>query len=134
MQRRNQQAAAQQYSEPGFEDEQPGVDNTDLYKNFGRETDMGKMLYGMYGANKQKPVVYYPPVKTKARTEEVKEAKPCPQKTQIEYPEMPRKNKFKYNPIDFVPRRKAGEVIQAETAMELNRPLGNAPGRVGVNR
>ena len=47
---------------------------------------------------------------------------------------MPRKNKFKYNPIDFVPRRKAGEVIQAETAIELNRPLGNAPGRVGVNR
>ena len=47
---------------------------------------------------------------------------------------MPRKNKFKYNPIDFVPRRKAGEVIQAETAMELNRPLGVAPGRVGVNR
>ena len=47
---------------------------------------------------------------------------------------MPRKNKFKYNPIDFVPRRKAGEVIQAETAAEMSRPLGNAPGRHGVNR
>ena len=65
--------------------------------------------------------------------EEVKEPKPCPQKTEIEYPEMPRK-KFKYNPIDFVPRRKAGEVIQAETNAEMARPLGVAPGRHGVNR
>lgn len=47
---------------------------------------------------------------------------------------MPRKNKFKYNPIDFVPRRKAGEVIQSEMAVELNKPLGRAPGRVGVDR
>jgi len=54
------------------------VDNTDLYKNFGRENEVGKLLYGMYGANKQKPTVYYPPVKTKARTEEIKEPKPCP--------------------------------------------------------
>ena len=46
---------------------------------------------------------------------------------------MPRK-KYKYNPIDFVPRRKAGEVIQAETAAHMSRPLGNAPGRHGVNR
>ena len=88
----------------------------------------------MYGANKQKPQVYYPPVKTKARQEEVKEPKPCPQKTVIEYPDMPRKSKFKYNPIDFVPRRKAGEIIQVETAAEMSRPLGNAPGRHGVNR
>ena len=117
-----------------FEEEGPTVDNTDLYKNFGRENEVGKMLYGMYGANKQKPQGYYPPVKTKKRTEEVKQAKPCPQKTQIEYPEMPRKNKFKYNPIDFVPRRKAGDVIQAETAMEKAKPLGKGPGGVGVNR
>ena len=32
--------------------DQPGVDNTDLYKNFGRHDDVGKMLYGMYGANR----------------------------------------------------------------------------------
>ena len=72
-------------------DEEPGVDNTDLYKNFGRHDEVGKMLFGMYGASKQKPQVYYPPVKTKTRTEELKEAKPCPQKQVIEYPDMPRK-------------------------------------------
>ena len=57
MQRNNQrQAAAQQpYREEGFDEEGPGVDNTDLYKNFGRHDDVGKMLYGMYGANKSKP-------------------------------------------------------------------------------
>ena len=47
---------------------------------------------------------------------------------------MPRKSKFKYNPIDFVPRRKAGDLIQAETAAEMSRPLGVAPGRHGVDR
>ena len=46
---------------------------------------------------------------------------------------MPRK-KYKYNPIDFVPRRKAGDVIQTELEYEKNKPLGKAPGRVGVDR
>ena len=130
------QAAAQSNDLPmdNMDDMGPTVDNTDLYKNFGRHDEVGKMLYGMYGANRQKPQVYYPPVKTKARTEEVKEPKPCPQKTVIEYPEMPRKNKFKYNPIDFVPRRKAGDLIQAETRLEMGRPLGKGPGKVGVDR
>ena len=52
----------------------------------------------------------------------------------IEYPDMPRKNKFKYNPIDFVPRRKPGEVIQAETNFDKVQAMGNAPGRAGVDR
>ena len=78
--------------------------------------------------------MYYPPVKTKARQEEVKEAKPCPQKTVIDYPEMPRKSKYKYNAIDFVPRRKPGELIQAETNVEKARIQGLPPGKAGVNR
>ena len=44
------------------------TDSKDLYKEFGRETDVGKLLYGMY-AQKQKPQIQYPPVKTKVRTE-----------------------------------------------------------------
>ena len=74
MQRTNQSAAYQDPSgSGGFQnDGTPSVDNTDLYKNFGRHDDVGKMLYSMYGASKQKPTVYYPPVKTKKRTEEVK--------------------------------------------------------------
>ena len=103
-----------------------------MYKNFGRENDVGKMLYGMY-ASKEKPKIYYPPVKTKKRTE-VKEVKPCPQKTVIEYPEMPRKSKYKFNPIDFVPRRKHGDQIKAEIDSQKSRPLGQGPGGKGVDR
>jgi hypothetical protein len=94
------------------ESEEQGTNNKDLYKKFGRESDVGKLLYGMY-AQKQKPKIEYPPVKTKPRVEAPKEIKPCPQKTQIEYPEQPRQES-KYNPIDFVPKRKAGADILAE--------------------
>ena len=55
------------------------VDNKEVYKQFGRDTDLGKLLYGMY-AQKTKPEIYYPPVKTKVRVDEPKEMKPCPQK------------------------------------------------------
>ena len=60
----------------GYADE--GPDNKDLYKKFGRENDVGKLLYGMY-AQKEKPKVYYPPVKTKVRgNTPPKEEKKCP--------------------------------------------------------
>ena len=58
----------------GFEE----PDNSGLWKAFGRESDIGKQLYGIYGA-KQKPKIYYPPVKTKKRVEEPKMQKACPQ-------------------------------------------------------
>lgn len=61
------------YENPGDEFSGPDVDNSDLYKNFGRENDVGKLLYGLY-AQKKKPEIYYPPVKTKPRPiEEPKE-------------------------------------------------------------
>lgn len=110
------------------QEEASSVNNKDLYKKFGRESDIGKMLYGMY-AQKEKPKIAYPPVKTKPRVHEPKEIKPCPQKTQIEYPEPPRKE-YKYNPIDFVPKRKAGAEILADLEAEKSKPLGKAPGRV----
>ena len=28
----------------------PQADNKDIHKKFGRETDVGKMLYGLYGS------------------------------------------------------------------------------------
>ena len=51
------------YDIDGYGDERPDVDNLDLYKKFGRENDVGKLLHGMY-AQKKKPKIYYPPVKT----------------------------------------------------------------------
>ena len=54
--------------------------------------------------------------------------------TQIEYPEPQRRHYPKYNPIDFVPKRKAGAEILGQIEQEKNRPLGKAPGRVPQNR
>ena len=64
----------------------------------------------MYSA-KEKPKIYYPPVKTKVREPVPKEEKKCPQKAVIDYPEPERKVSKKYHPIDFVPKRKAGDEI-----------------------
>lgn len=86
----------------------------------------------MYSA-KEKPKIYYPPVKTKPMEPKPKEEKKCPQKTQIEYPEPPKKGGRKFHAIDFVPRRKAGEEILGEIQEEMNKPL-IAPGKRGVNR
>ena len=87
--------------------------NTKLWKQFGRETDVGKMLFSLYSAP-EKPKINYPPVKTKPRSESMgvpQEEKKCPQKTVIDYPEPVRKAGKKYHPIDFVPRRKAADEI-----------------------
>ena len=43
--------------------------------------------------------------------------------------EPPRKE-YKYNPIDFVPKRKAGAEILAGMEADKARPLGRAPGRM----
>jgi len=77
------------------------------------------MLYGMYGA-KAKPKVVYPPLRQKKKPTPAEEAKmpkepaPCPQKTVIEYPEMGKKSKYKYAPVDFIPRKKHADESQSE--------------------
>ena len=42
------------------------VENGKLWKQFGRETDVGKMLFSLYSAP-EKPKINYPPVKVKQR-------------------------------------------------------------------
>ena len=100
------------------------TNNTELYKHFGRESDVGKMLFSMYAA-REKPKVYYPPVKTKPRDQRSapREEKKCPQKTAIEYPEIKKKPSRKYHAIDFIPKRRPEEEIRAEIEEELKKPL-----------
>lgn len=96
------------------------------------------MLYSMY-SNKEKPKIYYPPVKTKKKptpAEELKMGKsggPCPQKTQIEYPEMPSKNKYKFHAVDFIPRKRHEEEILDQLEKDKRKP-GVAYGKRGVDR
>jgi hypothetical protein len=110
------------------------VQNQKLWKQFGRETDVGKMLFSLYSAP-EKPKIAYPPVKTKARGASVgppMEERKCPQKTIIDYPEPVRKGGRKYHAIDFVPRRKAGDEIIAEIENEkARRPMMLPPGKRG---
>ena len=54
--------------------------------------------------------------------------------TKIEYPEQPRPDGPSWNPIDFVPHRRKGEDILSEIEHEKSKPLGRAPGKVGVDR
>ena len=77
------------------------------------------MLYSMY-SQKEKPKINYPTLKGKKRLPPAQEiivknvSKPCPQQTMIEYPEMPRKNKYKFHAVDFIPRKVHEEQIMAD--------------------
>ena len=102
--------------------------NQDVWKKFGRGNEVGNMLYGIYGAGK-KPQIAYPAVKTKKRptpAEELKmpkEGLTCPQKTVIEYPDLPSKPHRKFHAVDFIPRKKHEDEIQKEISKEKNKPL-----------
>lgn len=95
------------------------TNNSDLWKKFGRGNDVGNMLYGLY-SQKEKPKINYPAVKIKKKPTPAEEAKlpknngPCPQKTQIEYPEIKHKSRYKFHAVDFIPRKKHEEEIQSE--------------------
>ena len=84
--------------------------NRDVWKKFGRGNEIGNMLYGMYAA-KDKPKINYPKPKGKKRPPpEVEQAmskvgKPCPQKTEIEYPELNNRPRRKFHMVDFIPRK-----------------------------
>ena len=54
--------------------------------------------------------------------------------TQIEYPEEQHRGGKKYHPVDFIPKRKAGEVILGEIEDEKAKPLGRAPGALPQDR
>lgn len=87
----------------------------------------------MYGS-KAKPKIEYPAVKTKPRVEQPKEVKPCPQKTQIEYPEAPRPER-NFHMIDFVPRRKPGSEILLDLDQQKRvKVAGRGPGRAPQDR
>ena len=103
------------------------TDNRDLWKQFGQGNDVGNLLHSMY-SQKEKVQINYPAVKTVKKptvAEEMKMGKmkgECPQKTVIEYPEMPRKQ-FKYHAVDFIPKRKNANEILGEIEKEKNKPL-----------
>ena len=114
-----------------------GKENGDLWKKFGRGNEVGNMLYSMYSA-KEKPKINYPALKTKKKPTPAEELKmggpkgPCPQQTQIEYPELPRK-KYKFHAVDFIPKRRHEEEILEQIEKDKRKPAV-AYGKRGVDR
>jgi len=41
----------------------------------------------------------------------------------IEYPEMPRKNRYKFHAVDFIPKKRHEEEIMSEIEKEKKKPL-----------
>mmetsp|Transcript_16559 Transcript_16559/g.28173 ORF Transcript_16559/g.28173 Transcript_16559/m.28173 type:complete len:98 (-) Transcript_16559:482-775(-) len=96
------------------------------------------MLYSMYSV-KEKPKVNYPALKIKKKPTPAEELKlpknngPCPQRTQIEYPDVGPKSKFKYHPVDFIPKKRHENEILPLIEKDKRKkamPIGNR----GVNR
>ena len=109
---------------------EPRLDN--LWKDFGRETEAGKLLFALYKV-KNKPEVYYPPVKTKKKPLPFEETRSKPaEKPKVDYPAPKKPRTRKFHPIDFVPRRKHHDEIQLE--INAQPRTGPVPPARGVNR
>lgn len=113
-----------------------------LWKEVGRETDAGKMLYDLYnhkGDTKSK--ISYPEIKGKhpAQIRRMKEEakkkiqKKCPQRAHVDVPVPSNGRKGrKWHQIDFVPKRKTQTQISSQMDTEYKR---HAPAqKKGFNR
>lgn len=104
-----------------------------LWKEFGRESQAGKILFALYKAP-NKPKVFYPAVKTKKKPLPIEEtrSKSAKQKPQIDYPEPIKKKSYKFHPIDFVPHKKNKKTIEMD--LETQYKHVQPPLNRGVNR
>lgn len=103
-----------------------------MWKDSSGESEAGKLLFELYRF-KNKPQIYYPPVKTKKKPLPFEESKSKPkEKPVIDYPDLSKPVKSKYHPIDFVPKKKPKDQIQNEIKETQKFPLNYA--RKGVNR
>eukprot|EP00826_Nyctotherus_ovalis_P037548 TRINITY_DN3432_c0_g1_i1.p2 TRINITY_DN3432_c0_g1~~TRINITY_DN3432_c0_g1_i1.p2 ORF type:complete len:237 (+),score=73.18 TRINITY_DN3432_c0_g1_i1:119-829(+) len=110
------------------------ADSTDtaiqnLWKLCGMDTEAGRIMYRYYGSH-CKPQIKYPKVKTKTPQQLADEKKlqetakkSCPQKAKISYPVPKPKVARSVAAIDYVPKRKAQNVIQKELEEAKRKPL-----------
>jgi hypothetical protein len=109
--------------------------NNELWKVFGRESEAGKLLFSLY-RNGKPPKIDYPKPKMKPKTavsmESQRIVKPCPQKTMINYPELPKPVEKKIHAVDLIPKRKNVIDIQREMDDFKKNPI--IPENKGKNR
>lgn len=115
----------------------------EAWKAYGRDKEVGRDLYKLYGRH-HKPKIDVPVPSTKPwdyRVAALKEKKPCPQQTKIEYPKVVTKQDIekakimsKITKLDTIPKRKGYQDIMGELA-ELKRERAlYIPQKKGVDR
>jgi len=105
------------------------VENSDLWKIYGRESEAGKMLFKLFGKGHNAVKINYPKPKT------VSKPLPCeedpnkpkitpPQKTVISYPPVkdPSKKMPKVHAVDLIPKRKNEVEIRKEIDDFYSKP------------
>jgi len=115
------------------------VENADLWKIYGRESEAGKMLFKLFGKGPHSIKIDYPKPKTMTKPlpyEEprVKSKITPPQMTVIEYPALKDNSKRmpKVHAVDLIPKRKNEVEIRKEIENLKNNPF--VPANKGVNR
>ena len=115
----------------------------EAWKQYGRDNEIGRDLYKMYGRH-HKPKVDVPIPKTQPwdyKVAALKEKKPCPQQAKIEYPEvvtkqdiLKRKAMAKFTKLDTIPKRKNYNEILQELALLKQERANYIPINKGVDR
>jgi hypothetical protein len=120
-----------------------------VWKEFGKQTEAGKLLYDLYGVRyRPEKFVNYPKLKIKSKEEKLFEleqkekynkeraksgAKLKNASQKIQYPdlnEFKNKNRFKYHKVDLIPHRRKENVIKQELE-EIKSAMIN---KVNTNR
>ena len=107
-----------------------------VWKNFGKQTTAGKLLYDLYGVKYQPELhIKYPTLKMKKSetkisltNQETARARSSAQLRlqNITYPDLRKKHESKYTKLDFIPKRKNESVIRQEMEKEKMIMIKNA--------
>jgi len=127
--------------------------NTELsrvWKEFGKQTEAGKLLYDLYGVRfRPEKFVNYPklvpkskPLKSSDESDNIKLRNKSGNNfikavNKINYPERTSQHKLKYNKVDLIPKRKKENVIKKEIEdikNSINKNLREDGKKIQLNR
>ena len=109
-----------------------------VWRQFGKQTEAGKLLYDLYGVRfRPENFVNYPKLRTKPKEEiniqeKTKMSRPKSSSNlkkaaeKINYPEVNMKREYKFNKVDFIPKRRKENVIKSELEQIKNNMIKEA--------
>lgn len=93
-----------------------------LWKETSNESEASKLLFELYRF-RNKPQIYYPPVKTKKKPLPFEENRAkTKEKPIVDYPDLSKPQGPKFHPIDFVPKKKPQKAISHEIKESYKNP------------